>query len=201
MKSPQTWDDVHKAKRWGTCAEPAMARFIMRTFGDRRGPPPKVLDLGCGAGAQTVWLAQNGFLADGMDISEMAIQRAKDWADRLNLHAIRFRRADATSLPFPDNYYDAVVDVGCLQHVVDDRAKAIGEVGRILKTEGWLFSMFASDDHSIAAFGGLPVLPFCKDDDDSIRLWADEAKLDRSRVTDRGMIIAHNLIYARKKSQ
>ena len=42
--------------------------------------PCRAVDLGCGAGNYSVWLAQNGFEVTGFDISEHAIKHAQDLA-------------------------------------------------------------------------------------------------------------------------
>ncbi len=70
--------------------------------------PGRVLDLGCGEGADVVWLAQHGWQATGIDISPTAIARATAAAEAAGLndgHA-QFLTADLTTLPGGD--YDLV---------------------------------------------------------------------------------------------
>jgi 2-polyprenyl-3-methyl-5-hydroxy-6-metoxy-1,4-benzoquinol methylase len=40
--------------------------------------PCKALDIGCGTGDNSIWLSQHGFQVTGVDISEMAIQKAME---------------------------------------------------------------------------------------------------------------------------
>ena len=40
----------------------------------------KALDVGCGTGDNSIWLAQNGFQVIGTDISDIAIEKAKEKA-------------------------------------------------------------------------------------------------------------------------
>jgi SAM-dependent methyltransferase len=43
-------------------------------------PPGKALDVGCGTGDNTIWLAQHGFQAVGTDFTDMAIDKAREKA-------------------------------------------------------------------------------------------------------------------------
>ncbi|SMY12861.1 class I SAM-dependent methyltransferase [Brevibacterium jeotgali] len=62
--------------------------------------PGSVLDLGCGEGADVLWLAQRGWRAVGVDISQAAIVRARAAAEAADLGEDRaaFVRADLTTL-------------------------------------------------------------------------------------------------------
>lgn len=40
-------------------------------------PPGRALDVGCGEGADAVWLAQRGWQVTGLDVSEVALGRAQ----------------------------------------------------------------------------------------------------------------------------
>lgn len=56
--------------------------------GDRRGAsniPRTALDVGCGEGADAVWLARQGWDVTAVDISRVALQRAKEHAAALDL--------------------------------------------------------------------------------------------------------------------
>jgi len=44
-------------------------------------PPGRALDVGCGEGADVVWLAQQGWLAAGVDVSQVALDRAARHAE------------------------------------------------------------------------------------------------------------------------
>lgn len=46
---------------------------------------PRALDLGCGEGGDVLWLAQRGYHAFGVDISSVAIDRARARADELSI--------------------------------------------------------------------------------------------------------------------
>lgn len=58
--------------------------------------PGRALDLGCGEGADAIWLAQQGWAVTGIDISPTAVERARAAATEQGLDAssVRFDAAD-----------------------------------------------------------------------------------------------------------
>lgn len=73
----------------------------------------RVLDLCCGTGRAVKICLDNGIDARGVDISQELIDEGiRTW----NLPADRFACADATQLPFPDNYFDVSCVLGALHH-------------------------------------------------------------------------------------
>jgi ubiquinone/menaquinone biosynthesis C-methylase UbiE len=96
----------------------------------------KALDICCGAGTNTVYLAEKGFEVTGIDISSTAIEHAKKKAEKAKVK-IDLRVADFTKLPFTDKEFDFVFDMGCFHHVkVEDRNTFIRGVHRVLKKGG-----------------------------------------------------------------
>ncbi|MGN5238867.1 class I SAM-dependent methyltransferase [Rhodococcus sp. SJ-3] len=71
--------------------------------------PGTALDLGCGEGADTIWLARGGWDATGVDISRTAVRRATDAARAAGLPVdrIRFAAADLATWR-EDSSYDLV---------------------------------------------------------------------------------------------
>lgn len=71
--------------------------------------PGTALDLGCGEGADTIWLARSGWIATGVDISTTAVRRATDAARDAELPdgRIRFVAADLSTW-HEDSSYDLV---------------------------------------------------------------------------------------------
>ena len=100
-------------------------------------PRGKALDICCGAGTNTVYLAQNGFDVTGIDISRTAIEIAKKKAHQAKVD-INFLAESFIDLPFNDEAFDFVFDMGCFHHVgVEERAKFIAGVHRVLKKDGF----------------------------------------------------------------
>lgn len=71
--------------------------------------PGKALDLGCGEGADAVWLATAGWRVTGVDISVTAIDRARRAAEHQHVGAAtRFLSADLSRWNPDDGPYDLV---------------------------------------------------------------------------------------------
>ncbi len=96
----------------------------------------KVLDLCCGAGTNTIYLAQSGFDVIGTDISPTAIKIARKKAEQAHVD-IKFMVQSFLNLPFKAEEFDFVFDMGCFHHVkIEDRTGFIRGVQRILKNRG-----------------------------------------------------------------
>jgi 2-polyprenyl-3-methyl-5-hydroxy-6-metoxy-1,4-benzoquinol methylase len=77
--------------------------------------PCKALDIGCGTGDNSIWLCQNDFQVTGIDISEVAIQKATEKASKANAKctfmAIDFLASKIEGAPFGFAF-----DRGCFTH-------------------------------------------------------------------------------------
>lgn len=71
------WDDRYGESERMWSGRPNAALVAVVESLQHRDRPGTALDLGCGEGADTVWLAQQGWRATGVDISETAIARAE----------------------------------------------------------------------------------------------------------------------------
>jgi ubiquinone/menaquinone biosynthesis C-methylase UbiE len=111
-----------------------------------------VLDIGCGVGRNSLWLAENGFRVHGIDIDSEQIKEAKKRAKNRELQ-VDFRVADALNLPFKDKSMSLVIDWGCW-HCLPRKEVISGNyprgVARVLKKNGhFLLFHFSLDDPSV----------------------------------------------------
>src|SRR5207248_10462288 len=79
----------------------------------------RVLDVGCGTGEQVMLAATHGAEAMGVDIAELAIQRARDKAAARGIHAT-FQGVDAMQLDLLGRKFDVITDSGLLHVFSDD---------------------------------------------------------------------------------
>jgi SAM-dependent methyltransferase len=139
------WDAVYSEQGFrGKYPDEFVVRFIAGKFfklplAERKNI--KVLDLGCGPGRHVIFLAQEGFNAFGIEASPSAVKLCRKKIKELRLSA-QVRVGDFISLPYPDNYFDAVIDCASLQHNrIASVRKIVKELGRVLKPGAELFSM------------------------------------------------------------
>ncbi|GAA4826615.1 class I SAM-dependent methyltransferase [Saccharopolyspora rosea] len=71
-------------------------------------PPGRALDVGCGEGADAIWLARRGWQVTGVDISQVALDRAADAAARAGVEKVTWTRADLSATPPQAGAYDLV---------------------------------------------------------------------------------------------
>jgi arsenite methyltransferase len=103
-------------------------------------PGDAVLDIGCGAGVDSLVAAHLVGPAGrvvGLDVTAAMIEKARANLARLGLANVTFKVADAGALPFPDNDFDAVISNGVFNLTLN-KAKALEEAHRVLKPGGRL---------------------------------------------------------------
>ena len=111
----------------------------------RQTPAPgRALDLGCGTGTHSIYLAQQGWEVVGVDFSPKAIALAREKANRARL-AIDFRTGDVSRLEGLVEPFDFALDVGCF-HGLDSagRIRYVTHLAR-LTPSGGKFMLWAFD--------------------------------------------------------
>jgi SAM-dependent methyltransferase len=78
--------------------------------------PCRALDLGCGTGTNSVWLAQQGFEVTGIDVAPLAVERAEERAHAAGVK-VRFLVADVLHLPDLGGPFAFFFDRGCYHAV------------------------------------------------------------------------------------
>ncbi len=101
-------------------------------------PPGRALDLGCGEGADAVWLAERGWEVVAVDISETALGRAEEAARSHGVaDRIDFVQVDLSD-DFPAGTFDLVSSQFLHSTVYLDRAKALANAAAALRPDGLL---------------------------------------------------------------
>jgi SAM-dependent methyltransferase len=84
--------------------------------------PCNVLDIGCGTGDNTIWLAQQGFRVVGVDNSEIAIEKAKEKASKANAKCA-FEVANILKSPVEGGPFGFAFDRGFFHTLGSDRER------------------------------------------------------------------------------
>nr|WP_216217234.1 class I SAM-dependent methyltransferase [Amycolatopsis aidingensis] len=99
----QSWDDMYRSRDQVFSGEPN--GVLVTEVTDL--PPGQALDVGCGEGADALWLARRGWQVTAVDISRVALERAAaagtDVAGR-----VAWNQGDLTSTPPPAGAFDLV---------------------------------------------------------------------------------------------
>src|SRR5205823_14237286 len=67
--------------------------------------PGRALDVGCGEGADAIWLARRGWTVTAIDISDVAVRRAREAAELAGV-TVEWLCGDALLTPFPARSFD-----------------------------------------------------------------------------------------------
>ncbi|MBE5813458.1 MAG: class I SAM-dependent methyltransferase [Clostridiales bacterium] len=97
------------------------------------------LDLGCGLGRHSIYMASHGFDVTSVDLSDYGINYLNEWSKKENL-TIKTAISNMLSLPFPDNSFDCIMAYNVIYHTdTNGFIATLNEVKRILKPDGELF--------------------------------------------------------------
>lgn len=97
-----------------------------------------VLDVGCGVGTISLYLASKGHDVIGIDISSRAIKLAKSSAKQIGFKYLKFENSDVSTLnKFAVKKFDYVICSEVIEHVKDDK-QLLKDIYKLLKPGGVL---------------------------------------------------------------
>ena len=137
----QVWDEV---------LFPAIIRKYQYHFLDEllsRFTDPTVLDVGCGAGWGSHYVAQSARLVVGIDVSQALVHGACQRAGRNETYLL----ADGINLPINASSVDVILSIAALHHL--PTREALSEWHRVLKRNGHLVLMEPNRLNPIAFVG------------------------------------------------
>ena len=98
-------------------------------------PGEKVVDVGCGAGTDSMVAAGKvgaGGQVVGVDMTAAMLEKARSGREQAGLTNVEFREGHAEELPVADGWADVVISNGVL-NLVPDKSEALAEMARVLK--------------------------------------------------------------------
>lgn len=103
------------------------------------GPQDRVLDLGCGAGLDTILAARQAGSVIGLDFSPAMVARARESAASLGLTNVEFQLGDAESIPLENDSIDVAL-VNGIFNLNPSRGRIFDELARVVRPGGAVFA-------------------------------------------------------------
>lgn len=146
-----SWEKIYRAgKQMNQYPHDQLVRRIARIFFNIPFPRRrniKILDLGCGAGNNALFLAEQGFDVYGIDGSKAAIRECRSRFAKKGLRGT-FVNCDLKQLPFPNKAFNCVVDRESLYaNSGEDIKTIIAQVWSKLKKNGLFISFIFNNMH------------------------------------------------------
>ncbi len=110
----------------------------------------KVLDIGCGAGNNLLFLGTLGLELYGTEVSDEICELTRGKIERFGIKAT-LKKGLNRDIPFEDNFFDYLVSWNVIHYEnnEEDMKKAIAEYARVLKPDGRLFLSTTGPQHMI----------------------------------------------------
>jgi tocopherol O-methyltransferase len=153
-RSSKLWEDIlgehmhhgyygrsgnHKINRRQAQIDLIEELLIWAKVNEGENVPQNILDVGCGIGGSTLYLAQKlAANATGITLSPVQVSRAIKRATEAGLsEKVKFARANALEMPFQDHTFDLVWSLESGEHM-PDKTKFLQECYRVLQPGGKL---------------------------------------------------------------
>jgi len=119
---------VEQAHWWHVGRRKIIASFVEEICSRVKDHRPRILDVGCGTGANLLLLSQYGD-AEGVDISDDALEFCRERGLQ------KVKSGSAEQLPYEDESFDLVTALDVVEHLDDDLA-GLKEMRRVLRPGG-----------------------------------------------------------------
>jgi predicted DsbA family dithiol-disulfide isomerase len=151
----ESWDERYQEWDYVWSVEPnRFIREMLESADLVAGDSRRALDLACGEGRNSVWLAENGWRVTGVDYSPVGLKKAERLAaDRGVADRVELMEADVTTWQ-PPQVYDLVV-VSYLQLPEQERRRALAAAAGALRPGGTLL-LAAHDSANLQHGSGGP---------------------------------------------
>lgn len=163
----------------------------------------KGLDFGCGIGRHVFFMDDFKINSYGVDISNVAINKAHEWASFLGKNYLVDNIIKVTGngvLPFSNNYFDLVVSHGVFDSMTFPLAKQnLKEIEKVIKNNGLVYVDLISGDDNIhpLGFSGEEIINTIHEKD-TVQSFYNYSKI-QELITDTSFIIEDLYLIRREK--
>lgn len=99
----------------------------------------KFLEAGCGLAQHTFYFMEMGFDIEGIDISKLAIEKAKRFAIEFGYDSKMLKVGDVRDLPYKSNTFSYYLSLGVIEHFKEGPMDALNEAFRVLEPGGIMY--------------------------------------------------------------
>ncbi|MBP5177090.1 MAG: class I SAM-dependent methyltransferase [Clostridia bacterium] len=135
MVKSKAWDWSTVEKDNACWLSPSKELYYLAEIWKQKGYK-KFLDMGCGMGRNSVFMAKNGFDVYAFDLSDESVKRTEENAKKSGV-SVNVCVADMLCMPYADGSFDCLFAMYVISHT--DTAgfiKVVGEMERVLKPGG-----------------------------------------------------------------
>lgn len=137
LKDKEKWDSKYLKKPQLLIPRDASVHLQKYISKVKKG---KVLDLACGSGRNTLFLAQNGFRVDAQDIAKIALDALDTQLKTKNLsHLVNTKLIDLDNFSQINNKYNLILMCNFLDRALIQKAKQTLKKGGIFIVETYMF--------------------------------------------------------------
>lgn len=150
--SKEIFEKIYE-KPWAVWTKTEPPQELVELIEGGKIKPGKVIDIGCGEGFYSIYLASKGFDVLGIDFSERAIKYAKEntGSQRVN---VRFLAMDIADLEKLEEKFDFVLEWGVMHHIMPpQRKKYVEGINNLLNKDGKYLSVCFNEKSP--EFGGV----------------------------------------------
>lgn len=163
MSHKTEWDNSYNNRdNFVFCPHEEVIRFVskfirkriaLEEFADvgKRNEQSRVLDLGCGIGRHVIYCHEMGLDVYGIDLSDVAIRVAWQWAEQKHFQESRKKilQGDIRKLPWSDGFFGFAISHGVLDSMPFGIARmACVELARVMWPGGLFYCDLISGDDS-----------------------------------------------------
>lgn len=141
--TPKDWEKEYSGGTPHWAEDKAPSEFIQDFVMElKKRRAMSVLEIGCGNGRDSIFLARAGFEVTAVDVAPSAIELAESNIRKAKVK-VRTQVANAEKLPFKNNEFSAVYSLSVLH--ATDLAKSLPEVHRVLEPDAYAFIYIYGD--------------------------------------------------------
>lgn len=152
-KEIEAWERNYQKGRYNNWPYDILVSLVMNLFAVKERQKIKILDVGCGGGNNTYFLAKEGFQTYAIDGAPKAVEITKKRLKQENLNA-QCIVGNFKNLPYENDFFNCIIDRASIySNIWKDIQIIFKEVYRVLKKEGIYIGFLPNINHPDIRYG------------------------------------------------